>query len=146
MPRITAPDVVNKLKINDAISGETIALSYRLPTTEERVKYNNSLWKRERNAFKTRFSETRQRFGKLILAGFEDGAFAKMKDGKESTYSSNPQSPDYDPNWKDLVCEYASDLVEFLAMTVFEGNTRETELLFGDEESPEPSEDPGKNL
>lgn len=140
MPRITAPDIVNELKINDAISGETITLFYRLPTTDERVRYTKSSIRREGNKIKNEIAETRQKFGKTILVGIKDGDFIKLVDGKEAAYSSDLQSLSYDPNWKELVCTYASDLVEFLALTVFEGNSRDMDIFSSEEEAGENAE------
>lgn len=144
MPRITAPDITNELKINDAISGETITLFYRLPTTEERVRYGKSSIRREGNKIKNEIVEARQKFGKMILTGIKDGDFVKLVDGKEVAYSSDQQSPAYDPDWKDLVCRYASDLIEFMALQVFEGNTRDVDIFGGEEASEETGEDAGK--
>jgi len=140
MPRITAPDVINELKINDAISGETISLFYRLPTTEERVRYGKASIRREGNKIKNEIVESRQKYGKLILTGIKDGDFVKIENGKEVSYSSNPQSPDYDSNWKELVCRYASDLVEFMALQIFEGNSRDIDIFSGGEEAGEDAE------
>jgi hypothetical protein len=132
MPRVTAPDVENNLKIIDAISGETITLYYRLPTPEERVLYNKSLVRRNRNKLENTSAEANQWFGKKILTGIKDGDFAKRVNGEDVLYSSDPQSPAYDPDWKELVCTHASDLVEFLAMTVFGGNSRDMDIFGGE--------------
>lgn len=142
MPRVTAPDIINELKINDAISGETITLFYRLPTTEERMRYGKSSIRREGNKIKNEIVEARQKFGKMILTGIKDGDFVKIVDSKEVPYSSNPDSTEHDPNWKELVCKYASDLVEFMALTVFEGNSRDIDIFGGEGET---EEDAGKN-
>jgi hypothetical protein len=119
--RITAPDVRNELVINDPISGGQITLYYRLPTTAERLKYSQSLFQRKGNKIKYTYAEARQEWGKQILLGFEKGAFGVMKDGKKTSYSSDPESKDYREDWKELVCEFASDLIEVLAAHVFEG-------------------------
>jgi len=122
--RITEAELKNELRINDAISGDVITLYYRIPTTKERVQYSTSLFRRERNRIISAVSQTRQRLGREILLGFKDRDFGHLVDGKITPYASDPVSPLYLENWKDLVCSHASDLVEFLAMTVFEGNSR----------------------
>jgi len=146
MPRITAPDAQNELRIDDAISGDVITLYYRLPTTEERTKYSRGLFTRERNKVKSTVAEARQKWGKAIMTGFKDGDFARVVDGRKVFYSSDPASPDYDPKWKETICTWASDLVEFLALTVFEGNTREIDNLPDDDEAGIIEEVTEKNL
>lgn len=135
MPRVTAPDVINELTLNDQVSGDQVTFQYRLPTTEERVQYNRQLWKRERNKVKSAVEETRQLFGNKIMIGFTKGAFAKLVDGKTVLYASYPADPDYDPEWRALVKKYAGDLLSFLAATVFEGTSRSIDVLpEGDDE------------
>lgn len=144
MPRGAAPNIQNELRINDAISGDVITLFYRIPDTEERVAYQKSLFARKRNKVRTKIPETRQEFGKKILTGFKDGDFYKLDGEKKVFFSSNPASPKYDSNWKELVGTYAIDLVEFLAQQVFEGNSRDADL-FEDEEN-EAGADTGEDI
>lgn len=139
--RVTAENMINELAINDAISGDTITLKYRLPTTEERVRYQKSLVKKYRNKVTTAIAETRQKFGAEILTGFKDGDFAQIKNGKEIAYSADPNNPNYDPEWKNLICTYASDLVEFLAQQVFEGNSRDVDIFDDGDNGAEADED-----
>jgi hypothetical protein len=138
--RITAPDVRNELVINDSISGGQITLYYRIPTTQERVRYSQSLFRRERNKVVYSYSEARQHWGREILEGFKDGDFAVREKGKDVPYSSDPKVKNFREDWKELVCTYAADLVEFLAVTVFEGASRGVNLDFlsgGEEEVPD---------
>jgi hypothetical protein len=53
----------------------------------------------------------------LILTGFKKGAFS---DGKGNLISSDKGQSGYIETWKSLVKEYASDVVETLAVTVFD--------------------------
>jgi hypothetical protein len=140
--RITAPDVINSLTLNDAITGEQPTFYYRIPTTEERAQYNRQLWKRDRNKVKSAIEETRQHFGKKILTGFKEGDFGKIVEGQPVPYSSDPKLSHYDPNWKDLLGQYAADLIAFLAATVFEGTSRAIDILpEGDDEKEEAAEE-----
>ena len=120
MPRITAPDQKNELKIYDNRSGEEIVFFYRDPSTQEFVSYQNKLFKRKGTKLVNATADTRLEFGKKILLGFKDGCFAKVVDGQEKLYSSDPQSPEYDPEWKDFLGNYAADLVMLLAQQIFE--------------------------
>jgi len=134
--RITAPGVRNELVINDSISGTQIILYYRVPTTQERIRYSQSLFRRERNKIVYSVAEGRQHWGKELLVGFREGDFAvEDKKGKAVPYSSDPENKQYREDWKELVCTYAPDLVEFLALTVFEGATRgvNLDLVLGEE-------------
>ena len=145
MPRVTAPGEICELKINDAVSGETITFYYEAPTPQEQVIYNKSLIRRKGNKIENTAPETNQKWGRKILRGFEYGNFAKRVDGKEVLYASDSVHPNYDPNWKELVCTYAMDLVMFLAMTVFGGNSRDIDIFGENNETEEIKEDAGKN-
>lgn len=116
MPRILN-DQPCILTLNDRISGSKITLHYELPTSEERIEYSNSLVTRNGSQIEYNHSETRAKYGLKILRGFNDGDFAKAVD---KPISSRPDSPDYDPDWKKYVSQYGSDIVEMLAIHVFE--------------------------
>lgn len=137
MPRKLGKDVRNELKIVDPISGSIIKLYYRLPTSEERVKYASDHYEWVEGKIQVNAIKARQKWGLEILNGFEEGSFEKKvtqglspelqgEGGGEGvtkwvSISSDPQSPNYDPNWKTIVSENAMDLVEALAEYVFEG-------------------------
>ncbi|HNR12063.1 MAG TPA: hypothetical protein PKM59_01985 [Thermodesulfobacteriota bacterium] len=139
MPRGAAPNIQNELRINDSVSGDVITLFYRIPTTEERVAYQKAMFARKRNKVETHIPETRQKYGKKILTGFKEGDFYKLDGDKKVFFSSDPASPNYDPDWMNLICTYAMDLLEFMALQVFEGNTRDSNV-FADEEEEEAGE------
>ncbi len=126
MPRqLTAEP--NVLKLRDHISNSTIVLYYRTPTAKEQAAYTNGMTKRVRNKLINCTGEQRQTKGAEILAGFREGDFLKP-DG--SVISSDPKSPKYDPEWKNLLIRYAPDLIETLAIHAFE----QTASLDDDEE------------
>jgi len=106
-----------KVTFDDNIAGGKITLFYRLPTTEERIKYANSQITRNGRKVESIMGQTRQTFGTKILIGITDGEFAK---DKKKFISSNPESPDYDPAWKTHIAKHASDVIATLAMHVFE--------------------------
>lgn len=106
-----------EMKFYDKISDTTIALFYDLPTTEMRINYQNEQIVREGNKVRSALGETRQKYGAMILAGFGSGAFENAQ-GK--AISCLPADKNYDPDWKKLVEDNASDIIETLAVHVFE--------------------------
>jgi hypothetical protein len=126
------------LKLNDRISNSTLTLEYRMPTTAERATYSNALVTRRGNKFEYHYTETRVKYGLIILTGFADGDFYKTK---EKPLSWKPESPDYDPKWKAIVKAKASDVLELLAIHVFELSVVKTPDAAEDEVPDE--KDPG---
>ena len=114
----------NILIIQDNISDTQIHLKYRMPTTGEIISYRNGSTKRVRNQLVSRVGENRLEHGKKILTGFREGDFERYIDGKWTFISSNPRSDHYDPSWKDLVAEQAPDLIETLAVHVFDASSQ----------------------
>jgi len=125
MPRRLSDDV-NELRINDHISGSTIVLYYRMPTSEEMIQYTNEMTQRRKNKIVLRIGETRQKFGARILMGFRDGDFESNKDGQYVPMASNPKSENYFPDWKEHIKKHAPDIIEALAMHVFDASTEES--------------------
>jgi hypothetical protein len=121
MPRKLGKDVRNELKIVDPISGSIIKLYYRLPTSEDRVKYASDHYEWVEGKIQVNTIKARQKWGLEILEGFEEGSFEKKVDDQWKGFSSDPQSPNHDPNWKTILSENAMDLIEALAEYVFEG-------------------------
>jgi len=115
MPRLLSDEPCT-LVLNDNISNTRITLHFRMPTTAERVKYLSGLFKRKGNELQPNVNEIRAELGAEILLGFEEGAFTTEK----GIISSNPNSPLYEPSWKDIMAKYAPDVIEMLAIHVFE--------------------------
>jgi len=133
---------LNELRLHDNISDSDIVLYYRPPTTEEQTAYTNGITARRRNRVVTRLGETRMKYGGRILTGFRPGDFEKKQGDGWVPYASDPQDPAYDPEWLKLVCTYASDLVELLAVHAFEASAS---VDVADEDEPgeeETGEDP----
>ena len=116
----------------DKISDSRITLHYRMPTTSERIAYNNSLVTRKGIKVKSNVGETRQKFGLLILTGFEKGAFC---DAAGNVIASEASEPGYDAAWRELVRQYAPDLVDALAVHAFETS------VMRDDDDPENGDD-----
>src|SRR3990170_7089011 len=96
----------NELKILDPISGSGFFLYYRIPTAEDRVAYTSAMFDRTGTDVKIRPTEARQEWGLNILEGFSDDAFEKKISDVWAPFSWDPQSPNYDPQWKELVKKY----------------------------------------
>ena len=110
----------NTLKLHDNLSNSSVHLYFRSPTTKEVAGYTNGMTKRVRNKLINCTGECRQKHGENILEGWREGDFGIMKDDQVVVISSDPQSQDYNPKWKEIFCEKAADLVERLAIHAFE--------------------------
>jgi hypothetical protein len=104
------------LAIQDPISGSVITLTYRRPTSEERVAYQLSAFRLEGGERRFCLGETRLKFGLEILTGFGAGDFIVVDGGGETALD-----PERHPDWKARLAEDAPDLVSYLAQQVFEG-------------------------
>ena len=135
-------DQPNILKLHDNISDSSIHLYYRTPTVKEVAGYTNGMTKRVRNRIVNCTGECRQKHGKAILEGFRDGDFGMLKNGEPVMISSNPDSKGYDPEWKNLFCKYAADLVERLAIHAFEQTADTDEGIALDESKDKEDTDP----
>lgn len=120
----------NTLTIKDAISGTDIELYYRLPMTPERVAYQSRMFRTKGGKMKVQVFEARIEFGLKILTGFREGDFGI----KGKPIASDPQSKNYQEDWKELIKATAADIVNAFAFVVFEGATLQTETETGQEE------------
>lgn len=106
----------NQLIIHDGRSGTDIELYYRNPTTQEEVSYQSKLFRRQGKKLLINAYETRVEMGLKIITGFREGDFGI--EGKP--ISSEPQSPAFREDWKELLKENASDIITALAFQIFE--------------------------
>lgn len=118
MPRLLS-DAPCSVTFYDKISDSKITLFYRLPTTEERIKYTNSFVTRKGKNIEASLGEARLDNGMAILTGFQEGNFLQAGN---LPLSADPESKNYNPEWKNIVHKYAADLISALAMHVFEGS------------------------
>ena len=118
MPR-TLNDKPCEVTFLDRISNSKITLYYRMPTTEERIGYSNAQIIRKDGKVKNNTGEARIKYGLLVMTGFKDGDFV-TDDNKP--LSSDPHSSFYNPAWKTIVKQYASDIVSLLAVHVFDAS------------------------
>ena len=108
------------LLLEDIASNTSILLSYRLPTTDERVQYSAGLWKKIGNEVTSCHAEVRAKFGLQILTGIRDGDFGTVHDSEVVPLSGNPGSEHYDQNWKDIISLQAEDVLIMLGKFAFE--------------------------
>jgi len=154
--RIIGKDVRNKITITDPIGGGDVEFSYRTPTTEERQRYNSSLFSAKGRKVKVTIAEARQKYGLIILMGIREGDFlyadtadqagkaeqAGKKNAPAVPISSDPSSPNYRADWKTLVASYAADMVETMTAHVFEGaRVQSTEDLEDEAETEDQAEE-----
>lgn len=122
----------NVITVRDGRTGTDIELYYRSPTSREEVLYQSNLVRRKGKKVVVN-AGVRVRFALDILTGFRDGDFGY--EGRP--ISSNPESPNYREDWKEIVKEGASDILRTLSLAVFEGTKVETgdllEMDFDDE-------------
>ena len=134
MPRELS-DELCELVLEDRISNSQITLYHDMPTTEDRIGYANEQVVRKGNKVQNRTGETRIKYALKILKGFKEGDFTK---GKNQPISADPQSPLYDPAWKAIIKKYAADILELLAIRVFEVSVA---YNIPEPEEPEAAED-----
>ena len=84
------------------------------------MAYSNESIRRKGSKIVTRTVETRLKFGAKILEGIRTGDFEKKKDGKWVPISSDPKSENYWPTWKEHLKQHAADVIELLAIRVFD--------------------------
>ncbi len=131
-----------ELTIQDNVSNSEITLKYRVPEPDELIAYRNGQTQRKRNKIKDCSAENRQKWGVKILTGFNDGDFEKKKGNDWVPISSDPNSPNHDSEWKKQVKEQAADLIETLAVYVFEASSMPVRPEEEDEQDPGDKDDP----
>jgi len=114
-------DELNEMRFQDNLSNSEIVLQYRMPTTLERVGYTNESFQRKGRKVISRPVETRLKYGLKILMGIREGDFEiQGPDGTWITISSDAKSEHYFAGWKEHVEKFAGDILELLAIRVFD--------------------------
>lgn len=108
---------------DDKISGTKIKVFFRLPQADERTAYEAALWQRNEETGKVvnNVRATRRKHGEAVITGFRAGDFV---DEKGAPIASETADEHYREDWKDLVKTHAPDLLELLAVHVFEPSWR----------------------
>lgn len=139
MGRLLSATNENELTLFDNISDSGIVLKYRNPTTAERQGFNNMSVQRKGRKVKFRHTEARLKYGAKILTGFREGDFQIEKAGEIVPLSADQGSEHYVPEWKKLILAMAPDIIELLAVRVFEASCEIEEAA--DDEIPENEQD-----
>lgn len=129
------------------LSGTEVLFKYRMPTTDERNKYNNTAVQRmgKRGGIVIKTAEAQERYGYKILSGIREGDFLIPLDNHEGyhnnrvteeenteypgylTISSDKGSKYYVSDWKKQVHEIAPHLIIHLGRHVFDSPSDDTE-------------------
>ena len=139
-------------KIIATTRGVEVGVYHREPTTEEIHRYNNEAIRRKGQKMTFRQTEAQYKFGAKILKGLVEGAFGVPgPDGKLTPVSSDPESPDYKENWKQLVLKRAPAVVITLGAAIFGGTEAidEAEDVDGEDEDKDidgEDEDKGEDV
>ena len=137
MPRRLS-DEPNEMTFQDNLSGSEIVLQYRMPTTAERAGYANESFQRKGRKVVSRHVESRLKYGAKVLTGIRDGDFEIKQGDKWAPISSDPNSENYAADWKEQVQKYGADLIELLAIRVFDAPVQVAEA---EEETDLPEEE-----
>ena len=113
-------DENNTVVIQDNLSDSEITLHYRMPTTTELTAYSNGMVVRRGNKLKRQVGEMRQKYGARILIGVGPDSFERREGGKWLPVISDPAAAGFDKDWKSHVVDQAPDIIEALAVHVFE--------------------------
>jgi len=113
-------DELNEMRFQDNLSDTEIVLFFRMPTTKERIAYTNEAYQRKGRKVINRTVETRMKYGLKILEGFREGDFERKIGAVWKPIASDKASENFIPEWKEHIEKYASDLVEHLALRVFD--------------------------
>ncbi len=94
----------------------TFDFFYRRPTTEEIIAYNSRLFQKRNGKVINNVVPTRIEMGLKVLTGVQDGVFTL--NGKP--ISSDPASPDFYADWKNILKGALSGTIANFAFRVFE--------------------------
>lgn len=107
----------NRVEFDDTASASKLAVYYSTPTSSQVRAYRQASLKKKGNRVVFDNFDAAVKYGLEIMTGFDDGAFGI--DGKP--ISSDPESPMYYPEWKDLLRDTAIDVILAVAAVAFDG-------------------------
>ena len=122
MYALTEGETLHK-KIISTTRGVEVGVYHREPETEEIHQYNNEAIRRKGQKVTFRQTQAQYKFGAKILKGLVEGAFGVPdEEGKKLVpVSSDPASPDYRQDWKELLLKRAPAVVITLGAAIFGG-------------------------
>jgi hypothetical protein len=107
----------NKIVLADAVSGEELVVFYRTPPASVLKSYRQATVRRKGGKVLVDHFDPARKYGLEIITGIGEGCFGY--DG--IPISSDPASPAYREDWKDLLAATASDVVTAVARIAFDG-------------------------
>ncbi len=113
------------------VHGTEVGLYRRTPTTKERIDYQAATIQSKKNRLAIDHA-ARLKYGLALLTGIREGDLGF--EGK--ALSSDPKSPHYRQDWKDILRDHRADLVMGVALDAFE--TSVLKLDEGDDEAEPP--------
>lgn len=139
----------NIAEIFDPVCGANIEFTYRLPTNQERVKYQGLLTNRKGNVVVTKEYSTQLKCGGWIVTGYKkikvDDKMIWPFSAKGIPFSSDPSDPGFKPDWKALVIKGAPELVAAVGKVAFTGGV-DAKNAQGVEIRPETAEELDESL
>lgn len=127
MPRELKPSDHNVFKFKDPTCGDELHIYYRTPTTKERISFKTESFVRKGKKFINKVHEKRQEYALKIITGFRDG---------DLTIDRKPIGPNH-KGWKELIEETCGDILDLIAMAVFEGIDPNDNIEVGFDEGEE---------
>jgi hypothetical protein len=107
----------NRVVLDDTVSGTKIGIYYATPTAPQVKAYRQQSIRRKGNKVVLDSFDPALKYGLEIITGFDEGCFGY--DG--APISSDPASPAYREDWKELLKETAADIVTMVAHIAFDG-------------------------
>ena len=113
----------NQITLKDPVSGAAITFTHRTPTTADRVQYMSRRFRRDGNRLFICQKQAAIEAAAAIITGVSDNSFACGRDQHNNPLplSSDPASPHYRADWKQLLQQMAGDLLYIIGNQLFEG-------------------------
>lgn len=107
----------NKVVLADSVSGDELVIFYMTPTAPQVKAYRQQSIKRKGDKMVMDTFTPGLRIGLEIITGIGEGCFGY--DGEP--ISSDPASPHFRKDWKELLKETACEVVLYVAQVAFDG-------------------------
>lgn len=124
----------NRVVLLDLQGGGKIGIFYATPTTSQVKNFHKESLHRKGHKVLVDSFDPALKYGLEVITGFDEGSFGYGRD----PISSDPASPNYRENWKELLAETASDILITVGRMVFEGVRPEqsaADILMGEEDT-----------
>lgn len=116
MARNLKKDDDNTVTLFDPVEKTEVVFSHRAPTSRDRVRHMTRKYERQGDKLINRHHSACMESALEVLTGIREGDFLYG----DEPLSSDPASPHYREDWKELVGEMAGDLLYVLGVDLFE--------------------------